>query len=138
MGSGPSCHLAEKHKLGGLILQSAFLSIFRVFVHFRFNLPYDSFINQDLIGNIKCPVFIIHGTNDEIVPFENSEYLYKYSNQLFPPLYVKGAGHNDIQTYDIVYEKILEFIEFIGNKHQSKSSKFELNFKNDEDFKKEF
>ena len=40
------------------------------------------------------------------------------SKKLFPPLYVKGAGHNDLQNYEIIYEKILEFLEFIDKSEE--------------------
>ena len=49
---------------GGLILQSPLLSVYRVFSDFRFTLPGDMFSNIDKIKNVKCPIFIIHGTKD--------------------------------------------------------------------------
>ena len=50
IGSGPTCYLAEKEKVAGIILHAPFLSIFRViFQTFRFTLPFDIFPNIDRI-----------------------------------------------------------------------------------------
>lgn len=81
LGSGPSLYLAErlaknKINLGGLVLQSPLLSIYRVAFNFRFTLPGDMFPNVDRIPNISCPVLVIHGTRDEVVPFWNGENLF--------------------------------------------------------------
>eukprot|EP01038_Epipyxis_sp_PR26KG_P008318 gene8318-11253_t len=105
LGSGPSCYLAERLskeniRLGGLILQSPFLSVFRVAFDFRFTLPCDMFPNIDRIKNVKCPVWIIHGNRDEVIPFWNGEVLFfaapiKYRAK---PFWVEIAGHNNIET----------------------------------------
>eukprot|EP01036_Dinobryon_divergens_P032101 gene32101-41624_t len=78
LGSGPSCYLAERLQkeniqIGGIILQSPLLSVYRVAFNFRFTLPGDMFPNVDRIRQVRCPVFVIHGTRDEIVPFRNGE-----------------------------------------------------------------
>ncbi len=66
----------EGVRLGGLVLQSPLCSAFRVVFNFRFTLPGDAFPNIDRMPRIKCPVFIIHGTWDEVVPFRNGERLF--------------------------------------------------------------
>jgi pimeloyl-ACP methyl ester carboxylesterase len=42
------------------------LSIYRVAFNFRFTIPGDLFPNIDRIRDIQSPVFIIHGTRDEV------------------------------------------------------------------------
>lgn len=105
LGSGPSCYLAEKLSkegvsLGGLCLQSPLLSIFRVVFNFRFTMPGDMFPNVDRIPNVSCPVLVIHGTNDEVVPFYNGEGLFMAVPMQWrsKPFWVDGAGHNNIET----------------------------------------
>ncbi len=66
----------EGVRLAGLVLQSPLCSAFRVLFNFRFTLPGDAFPNIDRMPRIKCPVFIIHGTRDEVVPFLNGEQLF--------------------------------------------------------------
>jgi pimeloyl-ACP methyl ester carboxylesterase len=70
LGSGPSCYLASKtatagRPVGGVILQSPLLSAYRVAFNFRYTMVGDRFPNVDYAPSIRCPVFIVHGTQDE-------------------------------------------------------------------------
>jgi len=49
IGSGPSCFLAEKYPVAGLILHSALMSALRVVFNLRWTLPFDKFPNIDRI-----------------------------------------------------------------------------------------
>lgn len=76
IGSGPSCFLAEKYPVAGLILHSALMSALRVVFNLRWTLPFDKFPNIDRIPQIDCPIFVIHGRRDEIVPFYHAVELF--------------------------------------------------------------
>jgi hypothetical protein len=79
----------------------------------RFTLPFDKFPNLDRVGNIECPIFIIHGRRDEIVPFRHAEALHARSRHQYPPYYVEGAGHNNVEKYAADYLiKIRQFIDY--------------------------
>ena len=55
----------------------------------------DRFDNLSKIGTLACPVTILHGTRDEVVPFGMGERLARAGKDLrFVPL--EGRGHNDI------------------------------------------
>lgn len=69
IGSGPTSYLAEKYPVAGAILHSGLSSALRVVFNLRWTLPFDKFPNIDRMANINCPVYIIHGKRDEIVPF---------------------------------------------------------------------
>ena len=86
-------------RLGGLVLQSPLLSVYRVAFNFRFTLPGDMFPNVDRMANVACPVLIIHGTRDEIVPFWNGETLFLETPLCWRarPMWIDGAGHNNIE-----------------------------------------
>jgi fermentation-respiration switch protein FrsA (DUF1100 family) len=80
IGSGAAVYLARRLSdartpPAGLVLQSPILSVFRVAFHFRFTLPGDLFPNVDRIPGVECPVFVVHGTHDEVVPFWHGEEL---------------------------------------------------------------
>jgi fermentation-respiration switch protein FrsA (DUF1100 family) len=51
------------------------------------------FDNLAKIAQCKKPVFVIHGTADAIVPFEQGEALYKAANQPKEFIAVDNAGH---------------------------------------------
>lgn len=88
LGTAPTVHLAAKYNhvpFRGVILQSPLLSIYRIGFNFRFTLPGDSFPTIDYAPFVKCPVFVIHGRRDEVIPFwhaEVSSYVYQLLNSL--------------------------------------------------------
>lgn len=111
IGSGPSCYLAEKFEVAGVILHSPIMSALRVVFKLRWTLWFDKFPNIDRVPNIECPVFVIHGRRDEIVPFYHAEELYGNSKVKYPPYYVDGAGHNNVEKFASDYlVKIRQFI----------------------------
>lgn len=127
IGSGPSSYLAEKYEVAGVILHSPIMSALRVVFNLRFTLPFDKFPNIDRMPNVECPVFVIHGRRDEIVPFYHAEELYKASKNKYPPYYVEGAGHNNVEKFASDYlVKIRQFIqhvdEYINSKQKEDSN----------------
>lgn len=95
VGSGPAVHLAAVHRPAGLILQSAFTSTFRVITRVRL-LPFDRFPNLIRLRDVRCPVLIIHGTRDFIVPWSHGKRLFSEAAEPKQALWVEGAGHNDV------------------------------------------
>ena len=68
IGSGPACYLAEKHPdVGALLLVAPFKSAVRVVTRVRI-LPFDPFPNLSRIRRTRCPVLVLHGTADRIIP----------------------------------------------------------------------
>jgi len=47
----------------------------------------------------RCPVYVIHGSNDEVVPFYHGETLFQTlpDKALSFPFWARGAGHNNIE-----------------------------------------
>jgi len=87
-----------------LALESTFTSVpdlARVFIPF---LPVGAimrtkFKSRNKVGKIACPKLHLHGTRDDLIPYENGRALYEASSEpkaFFP---IEGAGHND--TYDV-------------------------------------
>lgn len=129
LGSGPSCHLAVKTghtspdeetgpnegPVGGLILHAPFLSVYRVVIDTGCTLPGDKFPNVDLLSMVKSPTILVHGTNDQIVPFHHSERLYETIPEEFRarPIYIEGMSHNNVhaQVRPLFCDRIAEFLE---------------------------
>jgi hypothetical protein len=93
----------------------------------------DSFPNVDKIQNVSCPVFIIHGTRDEIVPFWNGEDLFLNAPIQWRacPYWVESAGHNNVETSfkedNLFFKRFQEFLqdhveEYGRNPHKSSLS----------------
>ncbi|GBG26185.1 Monoacylglycerol lipase ABHD12 [Hondaea fermentalgiana] len=117
LGSGPTCYLAEKQsKKAGVILQSPLMSVYRVAFHFRFSLPGDMFCNIDRVSNICCPIMIVHGTRDEIVPFWHGQELYLATQEKFryEPYWATDVGHNNIEVAvtKLLFARLRDFFKF--------------------------
>ncbi|MDX2097876.1 MAG: alpha/beta hydrolase [Leptolyngbyaceae cyanobacterium bins.59] len=94
VGGGSAVELATRHSLGGLVLESTFTSTFRVVVPFPL-LPFDRFANLSKIAKIRCPVLIMHGQLDQVIPFSHSQALYKAAPEPKMSLWIAEADHND-------------------------------------------
>lgn len=95
VGTGPAVHLAARRPVAALILQSPFLSAFRVVTRIPL-LPFDKFPNYKDIGKVRCPLLIMHGTQDEVIPFWHGQKLFALANEPKRFYAVAGAMHNDL------------------------------------------
>jgi len=76
LGAGAAVDLAARRPVGGLILESPFLSAFRVMTRVPL-FPFDKFRNADKIARVGCPLLVMHGEADEIVPFWHGQRLFE-------------------------------------------------------------
>ena len=95
VGSGPATDLAARVPVGGLVLESAFVSAFRVLTKVTL-LPFDRFPNLRHIRRVRAPVLFIHGTDDEVIAVWHGRRLYEAAGEPKQALWVDGAGHNDV------------------------------------------
>jgi fermentation-respiration switch protein FrsA (DUF1100 family) len=99
LGGGPSVDLATKEKVGGVMLEGAFASAFRVMTYWKI-LPWDSFDNLSKISRIEAPVLIIHGLADTTVLPIHSQWLLEKTKAPVLSLFVKGAHHSNAGDID--------------------------------------
>ena len=88
-------YLATKEKFAGLILEGPFTSAFRVVTRKKI-LPFDKFDNLARIDKVECPLLIMAGEADDIVPSWHGKKLFEKANDPKMSLWVEGAGHNDL------------------------------------------
>ncbi|CAM8894114.1 unnamed protein product [Rhodiola kirilowii] len=112
VGSGPTLHLAAKlPRLRGVVLHSAILSGLRVLCHENFSLCCDIYKNIDKIRKVKCPVLVIHGTEDEVVHWLHGKGLWKRAREPYEPLWIKGGGHCNLELYPDYIRHLCKFIQ---------------------------
>lgn len=92
LGSGPSCWLADRYPVNRLILEGAFTSTFRVMTRIKL-FPGDQFDNFSRLKNIDCPILLIHGIKDRIVPFWHAKKNWKVLRGKKETFWVEAAGH---------------------------------------------
>ena len=95
LGGAPATWLAARRKVGGLVIESTFVSAFRVKTRVPL-LPWDKFNSLREMKKVDCPVLVIHGTNDEILPFWHAKKLYDAApDGEKMHLWIEGGRHND-------------------------------------------
>ncbi|MFI5336943.1 MAG: alpha/beta hydrolase [Opitutales bacterium] len=94
LGGGPATELAVHEPVAGLVLQSAFMSVYRVLTRWRL-LPFDQFENLRKLPRVACPVLVMQGTADEVIPFAHGLALYAAAPGRKSHLWIEGAHHND-------------------------------------------
>ena len=99
-------------KLKGVIFESGFASIFNMMTNlFRVSSPYltpDSikeYSNDIRVQKFQVPTLLIHGTEDWIIPYSESQLLYQnLPNSVEKKLIlIKEAGHNNILSFKQEY-----------------------------------
>jgi hypothetical protein len=84
----------------GLILESTFESLLAMGKKMFPILPVDWIITQKfdtaaLIPSVKMPVFVLHGSADEIIPFSQGQAVFSLAPRPKRFFRIIGAGHND-------------------------------------------
>lgn len=97
-----------------IILISPYKSIPRILLDWNF-MDYifsdNIFSSISKIQNIKCPVKIFHGTEDEIIPVQHGKDIYvNLNNKKFDPVWIEGANHT-IVIQIISEEDIIEVLK---------------------------
>lgn len=111
VGSGPTLHLASRlENIRGVVLHSGILSGIRVLYPVKVTLWFDIFKNIDKIKQVDCPVLVIHGTADEIVDFTHGKRLWELAKEKYEPLWIKGGGHCNLETYPEYIRHLRKFI----------------------------
>ena len=94
VGGGPAAWLAAHRMVGGLVLESTFVSAFRVKTIVPIT-PWDKFNNLRHIKKTTCPVLVMHGREDQVLPFWHGKKLYEAAPGEKTHLWIDEAQHND-------------------------------------------
>lgn len=94
LGGGPAVQMAVEERCAGLILQSAFTSVFRVLTQVPV-FPADLFENLRKLPRVEMPILVMHGHRDEVIPFRHGERLLAAARGPKRALFVPEAHHND-------------------------------------------
>ncbi|KAE9553139.1 hypothetical protein FO519_003656 [Halicephalobus sp. NKZ332] len=113
IGTVPSVDLAIHHpNIAGLILHSPLMSGMRVaFPGTTRTYCWDAFPSIDKIPRVLCPTLVIHGTEDDVIDFTHGLTLYQQCRTPVDPLWVPGAGHNDVELHASYLSRLKSFIE---------------------------
>ncbi|MDF7808080.1 alpha/beta hydrolase [Pontiellaceae bacterium B12219] len=94
LGGAVAIWIAAHHEVGGLIVESSFVSALRVKTVFSV-FPWDKFKSAKLIHTVDCPVLIIHGTKDRLIPLWHGKKLYAAAPEPKARFWIEEGGHNN-------------------------------------------
>ena len=111
LGTAVAVDLAARRECGAMILEAPFTSArdvgARVLPGIGSLITW-GFDSKRKIAGVRAPVLIIHGTADEVIPFDLGEALFRAARE---PKYfwaVEGSGHNDlVETAGAAYRQRL-------------------------------
>jgi hypothetical protein len=119
MGGSIAAYLASQAECASLVIESGFTSYADIGEKFYPYLPVRMFAKfnystVDYAKKVHCPLMIIHSREDDIVPFELGQKLYKAANE--PKKFVEiFGGHNDgfLVSAEIYNEAWAEWLRFV-------------------------
>lgn len=114
LGSGFATKLASMNNPKLLILDAPYYSLTKVTKRYMPFMPLSLIIRYPMptykwLRYVKCPIRIIHGTNDKLIPFKSSVKLSQIKpkqTRLYP---IIGGGHKNLNTFE-EYHKVLSEI----------------------------
>ena len=108
VGTGPATYIAAKRPAAGLILQSPFVSTFRVLTRVPL-LPFDKFPTAKYIRHVHCPVLVMHSHGDSVIPFWHGQKVFDLANAPKQKFWPQTADHNEMDLVKGYDEAIQSF-----------------------------
>lgn len=114
LGTGIAVHLTMSSKPRMIILESPFCSIKDVA---KYHYPFipqqiiDIILRYPMMSDLKIsqvasPFYFIHGTEDEIIPYESSLRLIKLVKTKASLITIEGKSHNDLSESRVYHEAL--------------------------------
>lgn len=115
LGGGVAVWLASRNECGGLISEESFASAIRVKTHWKI-LPWDKFDSFRSIRRVDCPVLVIHGTDDKLIPLWHAEKVYNAAPEPKRALWIEGGQHNNYvyAAEEKYFTTVRQFIDELG------------------------
>lgn len=119
LGSAFASHIAGKYRPRKTILETPFYSLCDVardllpIYPTTFLLKYN-FKNQQSLKTAKDPIYLFHGSEDEVVPYASGKKLFESisSNQATSRfITIEGGHHNDLSTYDAYWKEMVQILD---------------------------
>ena len=117
LGSGFAAKLAADNRPRYLILDAPYYNFSRVIerlvpilpVRFvlRYKLRSDRWIRQ-----VRCPVYIIHGTKDRLIPINHSIRLQALNPARTTLIRIPGGGHNNLPAFHEYHNFIRDILQY--------------------------
>ncbi len=117
LGSGFAAKVASDNHPRYLILDAPYYNFRRVIERFLPILPVRFVLRYHLrtdkwLQKVKCPVYIIHGTKDWLIPIRHSEQLQKINPKKIILIRIDEGGHNNLSKFDEYHNFIRDILKY--------------------------
>ena len=114
LGSGFAAKLASMNHPKMLVLDAPYYSLTKVTARYAPFMPLSLLLKYPLptykwLKYVQCPIHIIHGTHDKLIPFKSSIKLSKVKPKLTKLHTVIGGGHKNLNNFES-YHSMLDDI----------------------------
>ena len=114
LGSGFATKLASTNHPKMLILDAPYYSLTKVTARYMPFMPLSLLMKYPLptykwLKYVQCPIHIIHGTHDKLIPFKSSVKLSQINSRLTKLHSVIGGGHKNLNNFES-YHNMLDDI----------------------------
>ncbi len=115
LGSGIAARIASWNHARMLILDSPYFSFFYNIKRFLFFMPLRWILRYDIrtdeyLKSVKCPVYIIHGTKDRLIPIIQSEKLKALYPDKISLIKIVDGHHNDLTDFPEFFETLYDIL----------------------------
>ncbi len=117
LGSGFAAKIASDNKPRYLILDAPYYSFKKAVERFLPILPTKYLLRYHLridkwIKHVNCHTYILHGTNDRLIPISNSENLQALNPNKITLLRIKGGKHNNLPSFPEYHNMIRSILQY--------------------------
>ena len=115
LGSGFATKLASMNEPRMLILDAPYYSLSKVAKKYIPFMPLSLLMKFPMptykwLKYVKCPIHILHGTDDRLIPYKTSVKLSKINPKRTKLHTVIGGGHKDLNTFESYHRMLTEII----------------------------
>ena len=115
-GSGIAARIASWNNPKMLILDSPYYSFVSLIKSYaRFFIPVDWLLRykiptNEFIKKVKCPIHIIHGTKDRLIPFHHGRRLHEEKKDNSTLHAINGGRHNNLPEFEQFHTHLYEIL----------------------------
>jgi len=115
MGSGFAAKIASENHPRMLILDAPYYSLTKVTGRYMPFMPLSIILKYPMptykwLKYVQCPIHIIHGTQDKLIPFKSSIKLSKIQPKRTRLYAVIGGGHKNLNNFESYHKMMGEII----------------------------
>ncbi len=116
LGSGLATKLASVNNPRMLILDAPYYSLTKVAARYAPFMPLSWLIKYPLptykwLKYVQCPIHIIHGTDDKLIPYKTSVKLSKIKPKQTKLYTVIGGGHKNLNNFESYHHMLTEILD---------------------------